>query len=99
LAFTNLNPREIAVKNMTTLLTTFLSVVFSAAILGAGGDRETTTFIETYDDGTDVGLWHCSVGVPRMIETSGGNPGAYLQQGGFSTSIPTWASISPRFQP
>ena len=60
---------------------------------------QTDSFIETYDDGTDVGLWHCSVGVPRIIETSGGNPGAYVQQGGFSTSIPTWASISTRFQP
>jgi hypothetical protein len=56
-------------------------------------------FIETYDDGTDVGLWHCSVGAPRTIEVTGGNPGAYVQQGGFSTSIPTWASISTRFQP
>jgi hypothetical protein len=56
-------------------------------------------FIETYDDGTDVGLWHCSVGAPRSVEVSGGNPGAYVQQGGFSTSIPTWASISTRFQP
>ena len=60
---------------------------------------QTNSFIETYDDGTDVGLWHCSVGVPRIIEIAGGNPGAYLQQGGFSTSIPTWASISTRFQP
>ena len=60
---------------------------------------QTNSFVETYDDGTDVGLWHCSVGVPRIIEISGGNPGAYLQQGGFSTSIPTWASISTRFQP
>jgi hypothetical protein len=60
---------------------------------------QTNSFIETYDNGTDVGLWHCSVGVPRIIEASGGDPGAYLQQGGFSTSIPTWASISTRFQP
>jgi hypothetical protein len=60
---------------------------------------QTNSFVETYDDGTDVGLWHCSVGVPRTIEISGGNPGAYLQQGGFSSSIPTWASISTRFQP
>jgi hypothetical protein len=57
------------------------------------------TFIETYDDGTDVGLWNCSVGAPRTIEANGGNPGAYVQQGGFSTSIPTWASVSTRFQP
>ncbi len=34
-------------------------------------------FIETYDDGTDVGIWNCSLSVPRIIETSGGNPGAY----------------------
>jgi hypothetical protein len=60
---------------------------------------QTNSFIETYDDGTDVGLWHCSLGVPRIIEPSGGNPGAYIQQGGFSTSIPTWASVSTRFQP
>ena len=58
-----------------------------------------TSFIETYDDGTDVGLWHCSLGVPRIIEASGGNPGAYLQQGGFSAAIPIWGSISTRFQP
>ncbi len=84
---------------MTKLLAVFFSITLSATILGGSSDRETNTFIETYDDGTDVGLWHCSVGVPRIIETSGGNPGAYLQQGGFSTSIPTWASISTRFQP
>ena len=56
-------------------------------------------FIETYDDGTDVGLWHCSVAAPRTLEADGGNPGAYIQQGGFSTAIPTWASVSTRFQP
>jgi hypothetical protein len=60
---------------------------------------ETNSFVETYDDGTDVGLWHSSVSVPRLIEISGGNPGEYLQQGGFSSAIPTWASISTRFQP
>ena len=60
---------------------------------------QTNSFIETYDDGTDVGLWHCSVGASRIIEISGGNPGAYVQQGGFSTAIPTWGSISTRFQP
>ena len=63
------------------------------------GSAEINTFIETYDDGTDVGLWHCSVGAPRTLEADGGNPGAYIQQGGFSTAVPTWASISTRFQP
>ena len=60
---------------------------------------QTQTFVETYDDETDIGLWHCSVNVPRILEASGGNPGAYIQQGGFSSHVPTWASISPRFQP
>jgi hypothetical protein len=87
-------------KNMIKLLTVFVSIVLSAAAaVGAADDRATNTFIETYDDQTDVGLWHCATGVPRIIEPSGGNPGAYLQQGGFSSSIPTWASISTRFQP
>ena len=84
---------------MTKLVITFFSVMLGAAMLDAASDRATDTFIETYDDGTDVGLWHCSTGVARIPETSGGNPGAYIQQGGFSTSIPTWASISTRFQP
>jgi hypothetical protein len=84
---------------MKRLLATFFSIALSAAILGAGDDRETNTFIETYDDGTDVGLWHCSLGVARVIEASGGDPGAYLQQGGFSSHVPTWASVSTRFQP
>jgi hypothetical protein len=59
---------------MMKLLTTFLSVAISAATLGAANDGTTNTFIETYDDGTDVGLWHCSVGVPRDVEANGGNP-------------------------
>ena len=76
------------------ILRASLCLVTAGVVAAARGD-----FIETYDDGTDVGLWHCSLGVPRIIETSGGNPGDYLQQGGFSSSIPTWASISTRFQP
>jgi hypothetical protein len=57
------------------------------------------SFIETYDDGTDVGLWVAAFSVPRIIEPDGGNPGAYLQQGDFSTHTPTWASVSTRYQP
>ncbi len=72
---------------------------FAGGGLNIIGSGKTNTFIETYDDGTDVGLWHCSLSVPRIIETSGGNPGAYLQQGGFSTHVPIWASVSTRYQP
>jgi hypothetical protein len=91
---------------MKKLVTTFFSIALGAAVLGAGDDRgsarstpagQTNMFVETYDDGTDVGLCHCSLSVPRIIEASGGNPGAYLQQGGFSSHVPTWASVSPRF--
>src|SRR2546430_10804065 len=94
---------------MKKSVTTFFLNALSATVRGAGNDGGssstasvsggTNTFIETYDDGTDVGLWHCSVNVPRILETNGGNPGAYIQQGGFSSHVPTWASISPRFQP
>jgi len=93
---------------MKELVTIFFSIALGAAVLGAGNDGgsarstpsdQTNMFVETYDDGTDVGLWHCSLSVPRIIEASGGNPGAYLQQGGFSSHVPTWASVSPRFQP
>ena len=64
MAFTKLNLREIAVKKMTKLLTTFFAIVLITAIYGADNGSETSTFIETYDDGTDVGLWHCSVNAP-----------------------------------
>lgn len=64
------------------------------------------SFTETYDDGTDVGKWIASFSVPRTIEPAGGSPlgggipfGAYLQQGGFPSSIPTWGTASARFQP
>src|SRR6266849_8348148 len=63
-------------------------------------------FTETYDDGTDVGKWVASFNVPRQIEQTGGSSlgggvplGAYLQQGGISSSIPTWGTASPRYQP
>src|SRR5215813_8899568 len=91
------NNTDMSVNGRVTVIGTSrgaLSFGSAARIFG-----QTNSFIETYDDGTDVGLWHCSVGVPRIIEIAGGNPGAYLQQGGFSSAIPTWASISTRFQP
>src|SRR2546423_15062640 len=93
---------------MKKSVTTFFLIALSAAVLGAGNDGgnarstpsdQTNTFIETYDDGTDVGLWHCSVNVPRILETNGGNPGAYIQQGGFSSHASTRASAPPCFQP
>src|SRR2546423_14830192 len=94
---------------MKKSVTTFFLIALSAAVLGAGNhggsgstasvSGGTNTFIETYDDGTDVGLWHCSVNVPRILETNGGNPGADIPQGGLTTQLPPWARISPRFQP
>jgi hypothetical protein len=55
-------------------------------------------FVENYDV-TDIGQWDASTHVPRVIEPKGGNPGAYLAQGGMGTSIPTWGTASPRYQP
>src|SRR5438477_5039976 len=92
---------------MKKSVTTFFLIALSAAVLGAGNhggsgstasvSGGTNTFIETYDDGTDVGLWHCSVNVPRILETNGGNPGAYIQQGGFSSHVPTWPATRHGF--
>ena len=77
-----------------TLRTSLFCVVMVGLVAAARG-----SFIETYDDGSDVGLWIAAFNVPRIIEPSGGNPGAYLQQGDFSTHTPTWASVSTRYQP
>ena len=69
-------------------------------------EKARASFTETYDDGTDVGHWVASFNVSRQIQPVGGSPlgggiplGAYLQQGGFTSSIPTWGTASTRFQP
>ena len=80
----------------------------AASILGIGllsclavltTDAVHAGFIETYDDGTDVGQWLCTFSQPRVIETGGGNPGMYLQQGNFSLAVPSWQTASTHFQP
>ena len=90
-------------KNHKTFLPSILRRILRASVfcLVAVGIVAATraSFVETYDDGTDVGLWVAAFSVPRTIEPSGGNPGAYLQQGDFSTHTPTWTTASPRYQP
>jgi len=68
-------------------------------IIFIGSAAARADFTETYDDGTDTGQWLCSNSQPRVIQSSGGNPGKFLQQGGFSTHTPTWGTASPRYQP
>jgi hypothetical protein len=77
--------------------------VFSAF---AGLRHACASYTETYDNGSDVGQWVASFNVPRQIQSAGGSPlgpgiplGSYLQQGGFSSSIPTWGTASTRYQP
>lgn len=76
-----------------------LRACFICAIAGGMAATARGNFTETYDDGTDVGLWTATFNFPRIIEPSGGNPGVYLQQGGFSSHTPTWGSASTRYQP
>src|SRR5438445_11046611 len=92
---------------MKKSVTTSFLIALSATVLGAGNDGgnarstpsdQNNTFIETYDDGTDGGLWHCSVNVPQILETNGENPGSYIQQGGFRNHVTTWASMRPTYQ-
>lgn len=71
-----------------------------ACLLGAGlAATARASFTETYDDGTDVGHWVAAFSQPRNFEPTGGNPGVYLEQDGFSTHIPTWGTASPDYQP
>lgn len=79
---------------MMRLGVSFVSLITLGLAATAGASST-----ETYDDGSDDGSWIATFGSPRIIESSGGNPGAYLQQGGFSTHTPTWGTASPRYQP
>jgi hypothetical protein len=45
-------------------------------------------FVETFDNGSDNGDWHLTVN-PPMLETDGGNPGAYLRATA-DAAVPTW---------
>ncbi|HVP10044.1 MAG TPA: hypothetical protein VMV94_02535, partial [Phycisphaerae bacterium] len=75
-----------------------LSIALMSLVVLSGAAAQ-ASLIETYDDGTDVGQWICSNNQPRVFQPTGGNPDMYLQQGGFSTSIPNWGTASPRYQP
>jgi len=58
-------------------------------------------FTETFNAGSmDVGNWGLTTEASRarMIRPDGGDPDGYLYAE-VSTSIPTWATASPRFQP
>jgi hypothetical protein len=58
-------------------------------------------FTETYDAGTmDIGNWVLTTDMlrPRIIEPTGGHPGGYLYSE-VSTAIPTWATVSRRYEP
>jgi PEP-CTERM motif len=81
-------------------------VAAAVVLLTFPGRNARATFTETYDDGTDVGKWVASFNVPRQQQALGGSPlgggvplGAYMEQSGFTSSIPTWGTASPRFQP
>ncbi len=68
---------------------------------GGGNDTPTVDFTETWGaDTADVGNWILTTEPlrTRTIETTGGNPGGYLY-GDVSISIPTWSTMSTRFQP
>ena len=84
-----------------------LAVIFLNLILAGGvASSSAGSIVETYDDGTDIGIWAASFNAPRLIVPSGGrslgpglSTGAYLQQANVSSALPTWSSASTRFQP
>ena len=82
-----------------------LAAGISLLMLG-GAQRGLADFAETYDGGSDVGQWVASFNVPRQIQPVGGSPlgggiplGAFLEQGGFPSAVPTWGTASTRYQP
>lgn len=90
--------------------TTLFTAVIAVAVIG-GDPRSTsdadaqqlpdTEFTETYEAGTlDTGNWILTTDParPRVIESTGGNPGGYLY-GEVATAVPTWATASTRYQP
>ncbi|HEY3661713.1 MAG TPA: hypothetical protein VGL24_01005 [Chthoniobacterales bacterium] len=59
----------------------FLTLLLSLTTVRAG-------FVETFDNGSNNGDWHLTVN-PAMLETDGGNPGAYLRASA-DAAVPTW---------
>jgi hypothetical protein len=72
-----------------------------AACTPAAASSRGVDFTERYSPGTlDVGNWILSTNTarPRVIETSGGNPGGFLYSE-VASAIPTWSTASTRYQP
>ena len=59
----------------------FILLTFLASPVRAG-------FVETFDNGSNVGDWHLTVN-PATIEPDGGNPGPYLHAMA-DAAVPTW---------
>lgn len=78
----------------STLFAAIASLGLSAAIAGA-------STIETYDDGTDLGIWNLTTNPnkPRIIQAHGGHPGMFLEQDDVAGGKPEWATATPQWQP
>ena len=63
-----------------------LLLLFSFALASARAG-----FIETFEDGTNIGDWRLTTSTDPIIEPNGGNPGAYLRQQ-VDTTTPTWGT-------
>jgi hypothetical protein len=69
-------------------------VVLVAAAFLVSAAAFADTFTETFDNGSNVGGWHYS-GPGETIETSGGNPGAYLHSPSLDTFAPQPRTSGP----
>ena len=83
-------------------------VTVAMGLLSALGGLQNAnaSYTETYDTGSDIGHWVASFSVPRQIQPAGGSPlgggiplGAFLEQSGFPSAVPTWGTASTGFQP
>ena len=96
------NPCKSALVVALTGYASLLGTAHAATGLGSLDSSRVSlphAFIETYDDGTDTGLWVASFNAPRVIANRGGHPGKFLGQRNFGSSIPQFGTASPRFEP
>src|SRR5262245_18830712 len=79
----------------------YVKLLMFACAFVPGVSLARATTIETYDDGTDLGIWNLTTNLskPRIIQPSGGNPGKFLEQDDVAGGKPEWETADPLWQP
>lgn len=70
-----------------------MTIALALAVPAAAAPSTTTTTAETFDGTLDQATWR--LGTLDTIETSGGNPGAYLHDPQLDSAVPSPAYVGP----